>query len=56
MTFLQIMRELWIARRAGVSMQAAMLSLDDADWEVIWSRLLQCARLDRSLKKYRPRA
>lgn len=53
MTFLQVMRHLYRSRKAGVSLQAAMLALDDADWDVIWHRLMEAARLDRALLKYR---
>jgi hypothetical protein len=56
MTFLQIMREAYRARRAGVSVQVALMSvLDDDDWEVLWQRLMEAARLDSALKKYQPR-
>jgi hypothetical protein len=54
MTFLQIMREAYIARRAGVSAAVALMAAchDDTDWDVLWDRLVQAARLDSSLKKY----
>jgi hypothetical protein len=54
-SFLQIMREAYIARRAGVSVPVALMSVmdDDADWDVIWERLMRAARLDRALKKFR---
>jgi len=59
MTFLQIMREAYIARRAGVSAAVAIMAAcgdDDDNWNVLWDRLVQAARLDSSLKKYARRA
>lgn len=56
-TFLQIMREAYLARKAGVSAVVALTSTcSDAEFEVIWERLMKTARLEGSLKKYRPRS
>jgi hypothetical protein len=55
MTFLQIMREAYLARRAGVSAQVALMSAcgnDDDCWRVIWERLMKSAILERSLKRF----
>lgn len=55
-TFLQIMREAYIGRKAGLSVFVALAStMNDDDWEVLWRRMTQVAKLDSSLKKYRPR-
>lgn len=58
MTFLQIMREAYRARQAGVSVPVALMSVlgvNDDDWEVLWQRMMEAARLDSALKKYKPR-
>lgn len=58
MTFLQIMREAFIARRAGVSPQVALMAAcgdDDTAWAVIFDRLLKAASLEKSLKRFRRR-
>jgi hypothetical protein len=56
-SFLQIMREAYNGRMAGMSVFVALASTmdDDADWEVLWQRLMEAARLDKALKRYRPR-
>lgn len=51
------MREAYLARKAGVSAVVALTSTcSDAEFEVIWERLMKTARLEGSLKKYRPRS
>lgn len=56
-TFLQIMRDAYAARRSGVSAAVALMSTcSDAEFEVVWERLMKTARLEKSLKKYRPRS
>ena len=56
-TFLQLMREAYRARRAGVSAFVALCSVmqDRDDCEVIWERLMRAAKLDRAIQKYQPR-
>lgn len=55
-SFLQIMREAYVSRKAGLSVFTSLAStMDDDDWETLWQRLMQAARLDKSLQKYRPR-
>ena len=50
----QIMREAYIARKAGLSAFVALSStMDDDDWDVIWHRLMTLSMLDKSLDKYR---
>lgn len=55
-SFLQIMREAYLARKAGVSAAVALASTcgNDRDWEVVFDRLMLAARLDKALKKYKP--
>lgn len=55
--FLEIMREVYIARRAGVSSAVAMMSVvggDDKEWDLIVNRLFADARLMKSLARLRP--
>ncbi|MBO0715930.1 MAG: hypothetical protein J2P55_01160 [Rhizobiales bacterium] len=55
MTFLQIMREAYIMRRAGVSAQVALMAAcgeDDRCWNLLWHRLMQAAILERNLKRF----
>lgn len=55
-SFLQIMREAYLARKAGVSAAVALASTcgNDDDWQVIFDRLMLAASLEQSLKKYKP--
>jgi len=57
-TFLQIMRDVYLARRSGVSVQVALMTAcrSDDDWEVIYNKLAQAARLEQALKKFKPGA
>lgn len=55
--FLEIMREIYIARRSGLSAAVSMMSVigqDDAEWELIVNRLFADASLMKSLKRLRP--
>lgn len=54
-TFLQIIREAVIARKAGLSVFVALASTcSDDDWRVIWERLMKAAELEQSIKRRRP--
>lgn len=54
-TFLQIMREAFIARKAGLSAAVALMSTcSDAEFEVIWDRLAKAAELEQSIKRRKP--
>lgn len=54
-TFLQIMRDAFIARKAGLSVFVSLASTcNDADWQVIWDRLMKTAELEQSIKKRQP--
>ena len=55
-TFLQVMRDVYRVRQAGVSLHVAFLMLDDDELDVIWHRLVQVAMLDSRLRRYRRRA
>lgn len=56
MTFLQIMREAFLARKAGVSPQVALMAAcgdDQTNWNVIFDRLMKAADLDRSIRRFK---
>ena len=51
------MREALLARQAGVSSAVALMTVieNDAEWNLVFSRLLAAARLEKSLKRLRRR-
>lgn len=54
-TFLQVMREAYLARKGGLSIFVALASTcSDDDWKVIWDRLMKVAELDQSIKRRKP--
>ena len=53
-SFIEIMHQAAVARRAGVSVPVALLSfMTDDDWQTVWDRLVSSARLERSLIRMR---
>lgn len=49
------MREAYRARKAGLSAALAIFAAcgTDADWEIIWDRLMKAAELERSLERFK---
>jgi len=58
MTFLQIMREAYLMRRAGCSAAVAIMSACESDnkaeldlhWNIVFERLMSLARIERSMR------
>jgi hypothetical protein len=54
-SFRQIMRDIIEHRQAGLSIAVAVNSaLDDAEWQIIFDKLIWVARLEKALAKYKP--
>lgn len=56
-SFAEIMRDVHVYRKAGGSSQVALgasIGVNDAEWDIIVNKLLATARLERSLRRFRP--